>query len=146
MGEPLQRLFEAVRKACSTTLWSRGVDLSRAGKVSGDRADAEEVVLRVAERGGLTSRAVTFYLDDDDWECECMPHERGCEQSLPAGRGSQLGLGSQHLRRGTRAVAPQEACFDGDGQIGRRVTAELLVQQTVERRVGVVRDVREFLR
>ena len=43
MTEKPQALFEAVRRACSPAVWSRGVELQRAGRVSFDRDDQGDV-------------------------------------------------------------------------------------------------------
>ena len=51
----VQELFDAVRQACSASLWSRGVEFARDNKVHGEREDADEVFFRVATRGGLIS-------------------------------------------------------------------------------------------
>ena len=67
----MQELFDAVRRACPAAVWSRGVELNRAASVHFERAEDEEVVFRVSSRGGMISRAVTFFLDDGEWECEC---------------------------------------------------------------------------
>ena len=63
--------FEAVRKACSPQLWSRGIELVRADAVIGERAEADEVAVRVATRRGMIARNVTLFLDDAQWECTC---------------------------------------------------------------------------
>jgi superfamily II DNA or RNA helicase len=63
--------FEAVRKACSPQLWSRGIELVRADAVIGERAEADEVAVRVATKGGMIARNVRLFLDDAQWECTC---------------------------------------------------------------------------
>ncbi len=63
--------FEAVRKACSPHLWSRGIELVRAEAVIGERAEPDEVAVRVATRGGMIARSVRLFLDDAQWECTC---------------------------------------------------------------------------
>jgi superfamily II DNA or RNA helicase len=63
--------FEAVRKACSPQLWSRGIELVRAEAVVGERAEADEVAVRVATKGGMIARNVRLFLDDAQWECTC---------------------------------------------------------------------------
>ena len=55
------RVFEEVRAACTPVIWSRGVELQRAGAVQFDRSDDEEVVFRIAARGGMISRAVQLF-------------------------------------------------------------------------------------
>jgi len=63
--------FEAVRKACTPQLWSRGIELVRADAVVGERAEADEVAVRVATKGGMIARNVRLFLDDAQWECTC---------------------------------------------------------------------------
>ncbi len=63
--------FEAVRKACTPQLWSRGIELVRADAVIGERAESDEVAVRVATRGGMIARSVRLFLDDAQWECTC---------------------------------------------------------------------------
>ena len=50
--------FDAVRNACSPQLWSRGIELVRADAVIGERAEADEVAVRVATKGGMIARNV----------------------------------------------------------------------------------------
>jgi superfamily II DNA or RNA helicase len=63
--------FDAVRNACSPQLWSRGIELVRADAVVGERAEANEVAVRVATKGGMIARNVLLFLDDGQWECSC---------------------------------------------------------------------------
>jgi superfamily II DNA or RNA helicase len=63
--------FEAVRRACSPVLWSRGVELVRSDAVVGERSDADELAVRVATRGGMIARTVRLFVDDAQWECSC---------------------------------------------------------------------------
>ena len=78
----MQAIFEEVRKRCSAATWSRGVELTRADAVTGVRADADEIVVRVSTKGGLICPTVTLFLDDPDWECTCG--ERACEHAAAA--------------------------------------------------------------
>jgi superfamily II DNA or RNA helicase len=84
MASELEALFAAVRGACSSTVWSQGVELARAGAVRGDRDDEDEVVLRVATRGGLVSPSVHLELDPPDWNCDCASREDVCEHAAAA--------------------------------------------------------------
>src|SRR5262245_37385517 len=63
--------FDAVRKACSPQVWSRGIELVRADAVIGERAEADEVAVRVATKSGMIARNVLLFLDDGQWECSC---------------------------------------------------------------------------
>ncbi len=84
MAPAVDSLFFAVRSACSTAQWSRGVELSRAGAVFLDREGEEEVIFRIAARGGMIGRAVTLYPADNDWDCGCDRPEAGCEHVAAA--------------------------------------------------------------
>ena len=84
MSEGWQSIFEAVRAACSPGVWSRGVELSRGNAVHCERVDQDEALFRIALRGGMMSRAVTLFLDDDDWDCECGSERHGCEHAAAA--------------------------------------------------------------
>ncbi len=113
MSDGLQDLFAAIREACDASTWSRGVELSRSGAVSGERDEGEEVVLRVSTRGGLVSPTVTLYLDDEEWDCDCGTAEDVCEHVA----GSVIAL--------KRARNEGEALPKGDttaGRIGYRLT------------------------
>ncbi len=63
--------FEAVRKACSPQLWSRGVELVRSEAVASEAADPGEAAVRVSTKGGMIARTVRLFLDDAEWECTC---------------------------------------------------------------------------
>ena len=76
-------LFEAVRAACGTQAWSRGVELARGDNVIGEHAEAGEIRVRVALRGGMIARQVTLWPGDEDWECSCGG-ARGCEHAAAA--------------------------------------------------------------
>jgi superfamily II DNA or RNA helicase len=80
----VEALFAAVREAASSSTWSRGVELARAGAVVPQPAEADELAVRVATRGGLISPRVTLYPDDADWECECPSPDSVCEHTAAA--------------------------------------------------------------
>ena len=111
MNDAFQELFDAVRRACSPAAWSRGVELQRAGAVHFDRSDDEEVVFRIAARGGMISRVVQLFPEDRDWECECAGPDHGCEhaaaavitwrRTIEAGKDLKT-AGSEHGRVGYR--------------------------------------------
>jgi superfamily II DNA or RNA helicase len=85
MADRVQPLFEAVRRACSARVWSRGVELTRAGAVVAERgAGEDEVAFRVTLRGGMFCPRVTLYADDLEWDCECPGREPVCEHVAAA--------------------------------------------------------------
>ncbi len=77
-------LFQSIRSAASSHSWSRAVELVRADAVAGERQEENEIVVRVATRGGLISPTVTLFLDDEDWDCDCGTSEDVCEHVAAA--------------------------------------------------------------
>jgi len=118
--------FEAVRKACSPQLWSRGIELVRADAVAGERADADAVAVRVATKGGMIARNVTLFLDDAQWECTCgapvcehaaaavialkRAHDEG--RALPA-QGPSSGTIAYRFQRGPGGLAIERGVLLG---------------------------------
>jgi superfamily II DNA or RNA helicase len=113
MSSKMHGLFEAVREACSPAVWSRGIELSRAGAVQCERADDEEALFRVAIRGGMISRTVSFYIDDTEWECGCDWPEDACEHAAAA---------VITWRRTVERGADLTSAGEGKGRIGYRFT------------------------
>lgn len=74
----MQALFDAVRQACPPHVWSRGVEFARANAVLSERADGEEIVLKVVTRDKVVQPTVTLWPDDEDWLCDCGHHEAVC--------------------------------------------------------------------
>ena len=77
MTDTFQALFEAVRAACSPGAWSRGVELTRASAVIGERGGEDEVVFRVSIRGGMISHTVRLFPEDDGRFCVYAPRLPG---------------------------------------------------------------------
>ena len=72
----LEEIFRALRAACSSHTWSRGVELARASAASldpGSPSDGDELEFSVRNPGHPVARRVTLYPDDADWECDCGP-------------------------------------------------------------------------
>jgi superfamily II DNA or RNA helicase len=109
----LEALFAAIRSACSAGIWSQGVELARAGAVSGERDDGDAVALRVATRGGLVSPSVHLELDPPDWNCDCASREDVCEHAAAA---------VIALRQARRAGERLPGADRPTGRIGVRLT------------------------
>ncbi len=125
----LQELFDAVRDACSRGTWSSGVELARAGAVSGESDSGAEVTLRVSTRGGLVAPTVTLYPRDAEWACDCAGSEDPCVHvaaavialrriregggSLPSARGAPGRIGYRLSREGG-ALAIERVVVQGD--------------------------------
>ena len=103
-------LFQNVRDACSSSQWSRGVELARSDAVSGESEGRDEIAVRVSTRGGLISPSVRLYPEDGDWECECASHDDACEHVAAA----VIAL----RQNGGRLAKPA----NGPGRIGYRLT------------------------
>ena len=130
MAQELDSLFEAVRGACKPAVWSRGVELARAGTVSLERSDGEEAVFQVALRGGMIARRVALFLDEDDWECACSTERTGCEHVAAAV------IAWRQSREGLRALA---TASEATGRIGYRFSDDeghLALERTVRRADG----------
>jgi len=77
-------LFEVVRKACSPATWSRGIELTRANAVVGERIEADEAVFRITTRGGMICPQVSLFPQEQDWDCECPNVKGACEHVAAA--------------------------------------------------------------
>jgi uncharacterized Zn finger protein len=109
----LDTLFAAIRSACTATAWSQGVELARVDAVHGERDDGDEVLLRVATRGGLVSPAVRLSLEDEDWDCDCASHDDACEHVAAA---------MIALRRARRSGKALPAAANAPGRVGVRLS------------------------
>ena len=78
------RLFDAVREACSPAAWSRGVELVRAEAVLAEASRPGELALRVTTRAGLVSPLVTLREASAEWDCDCAGREDACEHAAAA--------------------------------------------------------------
>src|SRR5262245_42833315 len=105
------RLFDAVREACSPATWSRGVELVRADAVLAEPARPGALVLRVATRAGLVSHLVTLREASAEWDCDCAGREDACEHAAAA---------VIALRRARQQGQDLRACEAG--RIGYRLT------------------------
>ena len=80
----MQDLVTSIRRKCSAAGWSKGVELSRAGAVIGERLSDDEAELRVTVEGGKRSVLVSLYLEEEDWSCECDSRAAACEHVAAA--------------------------------------------------------------
>lgn len=127
----LRNLLTAIRESCPPPTWSRAVELARSDAVVGESDHDGEVRLRVATDEGLVAPTVTFWLEDEDWWCDCDPDsDEGCVhaaaaiialrqsrkagKSLPAGR-QPTGSLSYRFRR-TAGGLVFERCVVIDGK------------------------------
>lgn len=84
MTESLDLLIDAVRDACNSTQWARGVQLQRGGAVTFEARGEGTITLRVAARRGLVAPAVTLAPGDPSWSCECDARGEACEHVAAA--------------------------------------------------------------
>ncbi len=80
----IEGLFEAVREACPSAVWSRGVSLSRGDGVGIEDESEDELLLRVATTGRLVAELVHLFPEDEDWSCECPSAADVCEHVAAA--------------------------------------------------------------
>lgn len=80
----MKEIFEAIRESCSALVWSRGVELARAGAVVGERDDGSELSLKVTARGKAVAAQVTLLPEDEDWSCDCRGKDDPCEHVCAA--------------------------------------------------------------
>ena len=80
----MEKLFKTIRQSCSPLIWSRGVELTRENGVVGEKVTDNEVVLRVATAGKAVSATVNFWLEDEDWLCDCQSSQGPCEHVAAA--------------------------------------------------------------
>ena len=84
MSDQLQVLFVAVRQACTSRTWSRGIELARGDGVDGVEQDDEQVVLLVKSPGRTVAPTVTLYPQDEEWACDCDSNADACEHAAAA--------------------------------------------------------------
>jgi len=147
MAKDPQALFEAVRQACAPATWSRGVELTRADAVLGDRASDDEVVFHVSTRGGMICPKVTLWPEDLEWDCDCRSHQAVCEHVAAAVIAWHRGGGDRgelpQPQRAAGRVAYRFTRVDGGLALERLIVrgdAELRLEATLvalsERRVS----------
>src|SRR5689334_8397325 len=74
----MKQLVEAIRAQCSATTWQRAGQLARTAQVHGKRTHNDELELRMATKGGMTSPLVVLSEKNLDWSCECDSEENAC--------------------------------------------------------------------
>ena len=79
MSSPIENVIASLRRACKAGVWSLGVNLVRAGAVTVESRNEEEVVLRVRAQGRAVPAQVVIYPTEDEWDCDCPGRMRPCE-------------------------------------------------------------------
>ncbi len=67
----MQRVLEAIRKACLPGVWSQGVKLVREGAVASTSATDTELTFRVRAPGYAIALTATIYPEGPEWTCDC---------------------------------------------------------------------------
>jgi superfamily II DNA or RNA helicase len=114
MGSATDELFDAIRGAATSSTWSRGVELARAGAVATDAESEGEIQFRVATRGGLVARRVILAPAIGGFECDCGSREAVCEHVAAAAIALRRAGGEATGLAGTQAP----------GRIGYRLARE----------------------
>ena len=84
MTAGLEALFAAIRSACSTSAWSQGVELARAGAVQGEREDEDSWCCAWSRAAGWCRRPCTSSSTRRDWSCDCASRDDVCEHVAAA--------------------------------------------------------------
>ncbi len=121
----MQALFEAIREACSSQSWSRGVELNRAGAVIGEDRDASEYVLKVATQNGLAYATVTLWPEDEDWLCDCLTAADACAHVAAAV------IAIRRAQQDGKAMPKPHAAPGRVGYHLRRVNRHLILERVV---------------
>src|SRR5512145_775435 len=80
----MQELFESVRAACPTGIWSKAVDLVRLFAVTQQSADSTQITCRVRRADRAIPATVQLYPDDAEWDCDCESRAPCCEHVAAA--------------------------------------------------------------
>jgi hypothetical protein len=80
----MQGLFEAVRAACPSGIWSKAVELVRVFAVTQLSADGAEIVCRVRLLDRAIPATVQLYPEDAEWDCDCPSKAPCCEHVAAA--------------------------------------------------------------
>lgn len=75
----MQELFKAVRASSGPDIWSKGVGITRSGKVFQEYKGDDEIRVRVSVPGKPVTLLVTLWPEDEDWSCDCKGDEDPCE-------------------------------------------------------------------
>lgn len=82
--EKLEALFEAVKAATLSAIWTRGVKLARSDAVSLVERSGSEHVYRVKTPGRAVAPSAVLYPEDGEWACDCGSAQDPCEHVVAA--------------------------------------------------------------
>ena len=80
----MQALFSAIRSSAGPQIWSKGVGLTRSGKIIQETTAPGEIRIRISIPGRPVSPQVTLWLEEEDWSCDCHGPEDPCEHVAAA--------------------------------------------------------------
>ncbi|HMA93984.1 MAG TPA: DEAD/DEAH box helicase [Polyangiaceae bacterium] len=80
----MQELFESVRAACPSGIWSKAVDLVRLFAVTQQSADSTQITCRVRRADRAIPATVQLYPADAEWDCDCESRAPCCEHVAAA--------------------------------------------------------------
>ena len=84
MGADHAKIVASLRRASKPGVWSAGVNLVRAGAVTVESQNDDEIVLRVRAAGRPVPAQVVLYPAEDEWDCDCPGRQRPCEHLTAA--------------------------------------------------------------
>jgi superfamily II DNA or RNA helicase len=115
----LAALIASVRRRCKPGLWSKGVELARAGAVTVESRTPEEIVLRVRSPGRVVAPTAVLYPTENETECDCPSRVSPCE----------------HVAAAAIALSNAEVGTSGGAAAGGEAAAPA-VQRSAAARVG----------
>jgi superfamily II DNA or RNA helicase len=117
-------IFEAVRKACGTGLWSQGVKLAREGAVLFETKQASEVVARVRSPRHAVPPTVTLYVEDGEWTCDCGGRVDPCEHVAATAIALHQGVEAAPAQEAPAVEAKPRAPEPARAHVGYRFTRQ----------------------
>ncbi len=143
-------MLDTLRAECSPPIWSRGVQLARAGTVSGKRGHDGAIEVRLAMKSGMMSPLVSLFPDVGDWSCECPSTLPVCEHVVGAAivlaQAEKEGKQALGMKGPGGTVAYALSEVDGKLALQRQIVREsgttpLNTRLTLEKQRGSLSDV-----
>lgn len=139
-------LFDAVRQECTSTTWSRGVNISRGGQLSASAAGADAIALRVTTPGGASTPRVTLTPGRASWDCECPSDSTPCAHVAAVAILLRHGQGAGPADAGPEPSGPRLEYALSRGPGGLALEVRLRRGDQVERVTDNVLALRKRLR
>jgi superfamily II DNA or RNA helicase len=123
----MQELFEAVRAACPSGVWSKGVELVRQFAVTKQSSDSTPIICRVRMTDRAIPATVQLYPEDAEWDCDCAARTACCEHVAAAV------IAIKKAQAGGKALPDAMSSAANLGYRFSRLQGELKLEQLVVR-------------